>query len=173
MQDSVTDLLLLEQLATRLGEELKHRKWLVATAESCTGGWAAEAITAIAGSSDWFDRGFVTYSNLAKEQMLGVPATTIAAHGAVSAETAAAMARGALVHSQAFITVSITGVAGPSGGSPAKPVGTVWFGFAVRSGSVLTRKRHFFGDRRAIRAQAVEFALDGLSVLTRHRLPEV
>jgi len=157
----------LEALAAELGEGLKAHAGIAAAAESCTGGWVAQAITSIAGSSEWFDRGFVTYSNEAKQQMLGVPAATLAAHGAVSAETAAAMAGGALEHSRATIAVSITGVAGPAGGSAAKPVGTVWFGFASRGGPALTRHRLFAGDRAAIRRQAVAFALQGLQHLAR------
>lgn len=159
----------LESLAAELGEALKRRGWLAATAESCTGGWVAEAITGVAGSSDWFDRGFVTYSNDAKRDMLDVPTATIAAHGAVSGETAEVMARGALGHSRASLAVSITGVAGPSGGSAAKPVGTVWFGFAVRGGHIMTRHRLFHGDRRSIRMQAVVFALEGLINLAEDR----
>ncbi len=161
----------LERLAIALGEALKSRGWLAAAAESCTGGWVAQAITAIAGSSEWFERGFVTYSNEAKQEMLGIPAETLAANGAVSAETAAAMARGALANSRAGLAVSITGVAGPSGGSAAKPVGTVWFGFASPAGEVITRHRLFAGDRYAVRAQAVEFALQGLLALTANRAP--
>ncbi len=163
----------LERLASALGASLKSRGWLAATAESCTGGWVAQAITAIAGSSEWFERGFVTYSNVAKQEMLGVPAATIAANGAVSAETAAAMARGALANSRAGLAVSITGVAGPSGGSAEKPVGTVWFGFASATGNVVTRHRLLAGDRYLIRAQAVEFALEGLLALAANRVPEV
>lgn len=162
----------LERLAMALGHALEQRDLMAATAESCTGGWVAQAITAIAGSSAWFERGFVTYSNEAKQEMLGVPAETIATHGAVSAETAAAMARGALARSRAALAVSITGVAGPTGGSVAKPVGTVWFGFAVRAGALSTRHRLFAGDRYSIRAQAVRFALQGLLALAAERVPD-
>jgi nicotinamide-nucleotide amidase len=156
---------LLAQLAADLGAALRARGLLAATAASCTGGWVAQAITAIAGSSEWFERGFVTYSNAAKQELLGVSAATIAAHGAVSPETAAAMASGVLGHSRAALAVSITGVAGPSGGSDSKPVGTVWFGFAARGKGVETRHRLFAGDRYAIRAQAVVYALQGLVAL--------
>lgn len=159
----------LERLAAELGESLKRRGWLVATAESCTGGWVAEAMTAIAGCSEWFDRGFVTYSGEAKQDMLGVPTATLAAHGEVSSDTAAAMANGALDHSRASLAVSITGIAGPTGGSPEKPVGTVWFGFAVQGDQVATRHRLFEGDRRSIRLQAVVFALEGLINLAQDR----
>ena len=132
---------------------------MVATAESCTGGLIAAALTAIAGSSDVVERGFVTYSNEAKTEMLGVPAALIAQHGAVSAEIARAMAEGALAHSRADIAVSVTGVAGPGGGSEAKPVGLVWFGLARRGAPTRTERRVFPGDRTAIRAAAVDTAL--------------
>jgi len=161
-----------ERLAAELGELLKRRGWLAATAESCTGGWVAETITAIAGCSEWFDRGFVTYSGEAKQDMLGVPATTIAVYGEVSSETAAAMATGALDHSRASLAVSITGIAGPTGGSTTKPVGTVWFGFAVGAGQVATRHRLFEGDRRIIRLQAVIFAVEGLINLAQDHSPD-
>ena len=149
----------LEALASELGAALLARQWLLVTAESCTGGWIAEAVTTIAGSSAWYERGFVTYSNEAKQEMLGVPAAIIAAHGAVSDETAAAMARGALAHSRAHIAVAVTGVAGPTGGSASKPVGTVWFGFACSGQEVATHHQLFGGDRTSIRRQAVVFAL--------------
>jgi nicotinamide-nucleotide amidase len=137
----------------------------VATAESCTGGWAAQVITHTAGSSAWFDRGFVTYSNEAKQDMLGVRPETLAAHGAVSEETAAEMACGALAHSDATLALSITGIAGPTGGSPDKPVGTVCFGWCVRDGLPQTERRQFAGDREAVRRQAVIHALNGLATL--------
>ncbi|MBI2801745.1 MAG: nicotinamide-nucleotide amidase [Gammaproteobacteria bacterium] len=162
----------LEELALALGDALNKKKWTLATAESCTGGWVTQAVTAIAGSSAWFDRGFVTYSNEAKHEMLGVALATIVEHGAVSSATAEAMARGALIHSPAALAVSITGVAGPTGASSTKPVGTVWFGFAVRDGVTMTRHRVFAGDRHAVRIQAVEFALRGLLAITADRAPE-
>ena len=162
----------LENLALTLGQALNAKSWTLAAAESCTGGWVAQAMTAIAGSSVWFDRGFVTYSNDAKHEMLGVTLATIADHGAVSSATADAMARGALANSRATLAVSITGVAGPTGGSATKPVGTVWFGFAVRDGVTLTRHRVFDGDRHAIRIQAVAFALRGLLAISADQLPE-
>jgi nicotinamide-nucleotide amidase len=148
-------------LAESLGRALKARNaWLV-TAESCTGGWAAEAVTAIAGSSAWFERGFVTYSNTAKEEMLGVRAQTLTHEGAVSEETAREMALGALAHSRATLALAITGIAGPAGGTPAKPVGTVCFAWASRSGALRSETRHFSGDREAVRRQSVERALAG------------
>ena len=137
---------------------------MLATAESCTGGWVSQAVTAVAGSSEWFDRGFVTYSNEAKIEMLGVPETMIRDYGAVSEETARAMASGALARSQAGVAVSITGVAGPSGGSPRNPVGTVCFAWAaqdvLRSGRML-----FSGSRDAVRRQSVVHALEGVRAL--------
>ena len=146
-------------LSRTLGERLLARGWLLATAESCTGGGIASAVTDVSGSSAWFDRGFVTYSNAAKQELLGVPAATLDTHGAVSEATARAMASGALARSAAQLTVAVTGVAGPSGGSPAKPVGTVWFGYAAAGGAVHARLHRFDGDRAAVRARTVERAL--------------
>ena len=132
---------------------------LLATAESCTGGLIAAALTAIAGSSDVVDRGFVTYSNEAKTEMLGVPAELIARVGAVSQEVAARMAEGALVHSHADLAVSVTGIAGPGGGSADKPVGLVWFGLARRGAATTTHSDVFPGDRAEVRAATVRRAL--------------
>lgn len=137
----------------------RARGWRVATAESCTGGLVAAALTAIAGSSDVVERGFVTYSNEAKAELLGVPPATIAAHGAVSAETAAAMAQGALVRAPVELAVSVIGVAGPGGGSTEKPVGLVIFGLARRGGACRTERRVFRGDRAAVREAALTMAL--------------
>jgi len=136
-------------------------KLKLATAESCTGGMIAAACTDLAGSSDWFERGFVTYSNDAKTELLDVQAQLLLSEGAVSEAVARAMVRGALAHSHAQVAVAVTGVAGPTGGSPAKPVGTVWFGFAV-PGQVITEKRHFDGDRAAVRAATVRHAFTRL-----------
>ncbi|HEY8162454.1 MAG TPA: CinA family protein [Methylocystis sp.] len=139
----------------------KERGWRVSTAESCTGGLVSAALTGIPGASEVFDRGFVTYSNAAKTEMLGVPEALLAAHGAVSAETARAMAEGALVHSQADVAVAITGVAGPGGGSPQKPVGLVHFACAKRGGDVALLERRFGPlSRDEIRSAAVDQALD-------------
>jgi nicotinamide-nucleotide amidase len=149
-------------LAERLGRILNERGWTVATAESCTGGLIAGAITDIAGSSAWFDRGFVTYSNEAKVDMLGVSTTTLDAHGAVSEATAREMVSGALARSDATIAVAVTGIAGPAGGTPAKPVGLVWLAWGRRDGRVDARSEHFEGDRAAVRAATVEQALEGL-----------
>lgn len=152
----------LEKLAEHVGLALLERgQWLVA-AESCTGGWVAQSVTAIAGSSAWFDRGFVTYSNAAKVDMLAVPETTLARHGAVSEATARAMAQGALAHSRADWSVAITGIAGPTGGTPEKPVGTVCFAWASRDGGCEAQTCHFGGDRAAVREQSVFHALSGL-----------
>ena len=149
-------------LATALGQALLGSGLSVATAESCTGGLIAGAITDVAGSSGWFDRGFVTYSNDAKIGMLGVRAETLAAHGAVSEATAAEMAAGALAHSRADLAVAVTGIAGPDGGTPGKPVGTVCFAWARKGGAVATATRRFPGDRAAVRAATVGAALQGL-----------
>ena len=152
----------LEALAAKVAALLTINGQRLATAESCTGGWIAQCLTAIAGSSDWFERGFVTYSNEAKVEMLGVDADALLAHGAVSEATAAAMAAGALRHSHADWALAVTGIAGPSGGSKDKPVGTVCFGWAAFDGRVDTQTRHFSGDREAVRAQSVAHALAGL-----------
>ena len=151
----------MDALAKRLGERLKRSNEMLATAESCTGGWAAQVVTSVAGSSAWFERGFVTYSNEAKQELLGVRAETLNAHGAVSEETAREMARGALERSQATVAVSITGVAGPTGGTPEKPVGTVCFAWA-RGSAVRSETRRLAGDREAIRRQSVILALEGV-----------
>lgn len=152
----------LEELSEQLGARLLERdEWLV-TAESCTGGWVAQTVTAIAGSSGWFDRGFVTYSNAAKRDMLGVPETTLDRHGAVSEATARAMAIGALEHSRGDWSVAITGIAGPSGGTPDKPVGTVCFAWAWRAGGCEAQTCHFPGGRTEVRALSVRHALRGL-----------
>ena len=152
----------LEKLAEQVGMRLIERGEMLATAESCTGGWVAQALTAIAGSSAWFDRGFVTYSNGAKVDMLGVPETTLARHGAVSEATARAMAQGALDHSQAHWALAITGIAGPTGGTPEKPVGTVCFAWAWRDGGCEAQNCCFRGGRADVRALAVRHALHGL-----------
>lgn len=141
-----------------LADLLIAHNWKLATAESCTGGLIAACCTDVAGSSDWFDRGFVTYSNAAKTEMLGVDAALIAQHGAVSEPVARAMVQGALQHSAAQVAVSVTGIAGPGGGSPAKPVGTVWMGWATPAG-VVTEVHHFAGDRAQVRAATVQHAL--------------
>lgn len=145
--------------AVTFSKRLLAAKLILATAESCTGGWVAEAVTSIPGSSAFFDSGFVTYSNAAKQLMLGVQEQTLADFGAVSEQTAIEMAEGALSHSSADISIAITGIAGPDGGSPDKPVGTVWFAFGKRGDLTRTALQQFSGDRQAIRQQAVIFAL--------------
>ncbi len=150
------------QLALTLGQRLKKRGWKLVTAESCTGGGLAYFITDIPGSSDWLERGYVTYSNAAKQELLHVPLNTLKHSGAVSRETAEAMAEGALAHSEAQLSVAITGIAGPTGGSPEKPVGTVWFGWAGIHADTVTEVQHFSGDRHAVREQSICFALERL-----------
>lgn len=149
----------LEHLAAQLGQALMRHGWRLAVAESCTGGWAAQSLTAVAGSSQWFERGFVTYSNDAKQDLLGVTGKTLVQFGAVSAETARAMAEGVLAHSRAQVAFSITGIAGPTGGTPDKPVGTVCFGWAWPGAATVTAREHFAGDRRQVRAQSVRHVL--------------
>lgn len=158
------NLVKLNNLATRLGEIALAKSVVLAGAESCTGGLVAGAITAVSGSSQWFDRGWVTYSNDAKQALLGVSADTLARFGAVSEETAREMAFGALARSVATHAFSVTGVAGPTGGSPQKPVGMVCFGFASAQG-VETVTQHFDGDREAVRLQSVAFVLRTLTEL--------
>ena len=149
------------QLCTDLAQALKTQGAMMATAESCTGGLIAACCTGLSGSSDWFERGFVTYSNAAKTEQLGVPAALIEAHGAVSEPVARAMALGAVAHSRALVSVAVTGVAGPTGGSADKPVGLVWFGWAVGE-QAWTECRRFDGDRDAVRAATVRHGLQGL-----------
>ena len=145
-----------------MGSALKSKGLMLATAESCTGGWVGEAVTMVSGSSDWFERGFITYSNLAKQQMLGVSEETLAAHGAVSEPTVREMAAGALNHSLAQVAVAVSGVAGPAGGTPAKPVGTVCFAWDLIDSAPRCETHHFGGDREAVRRQSVIVALDGI-----------
>lgn len=154
----MTDML---KLAEKVGEALKTKKLLLSVAESCTGGGVSYALTEIAGSSEWFDCGFVPYSNSAKTEMLNIPASLIAQHGAVSEEIAAAMAEGALANSEAHVAISTTGIAGPGGAVPGKPVGTVCFGWRV-GGVTHTERKVFSGDRHAVREQTVTHALSKL-----------
>jgi len=154
------------KLATELGAALKSRGWALALAESCTGGWAAQTVTEISGSSAWFDRGFVTYNNSAKIEMLGVQETTLQQHGAVSEPTVQEMALGALTHSHAQISAAISGIAGPDGGTPQKPVGMVCFAWARPNGLLHSEIHYFSGDREAVRRQSVETALRGAITLT-------
>jgi nicotinamide-nucleotide amidase len=149
------------ELAAQVGEALKAKKLLLTIAESCTGGGIAQAITEIAGSSEWFDCGFITYSNSSKSELLDIPAAMLAQHGAVSEEIAAAMAEGALAASEAHVAISTTGIAGPGGAVPGKPVGTVCFGWAV-GGVTHTERLVFSGDRNAVREQTITHSLDRL-----------
>ncbi len=148
----------------RLAQLLTLRGWMMASAESCTGGLIAAACTDLAGSSEWFERGFVTYSNAAKTELLGVDEQLIEQHGAVSEPVANAMALGAVLHSRAEVAVAVTGIAGPSGGAPDKPVGTVWFGWSIQ-GVVHTEMKIYSGDRAAVRVAAVQHALHRMTTL--------
>lgn len=152
----------LQQLSQRIGEQLKARQATVTAAESCTGGWIAKVFTDISGSSAWFERGFVTYSNEAKQQMVEVQATTLAQFGAVSEQTVREMARGACHAAAAEYGIAVSGIAGPDGGSEEKPVGTVWFAIAGPDGRVLAQRQNFSGDREAVRRQSVTWALQTL-----------
>ncbi|OYY72985.1 MAG: damage-inducible protein CinA [Gammaproteobacteria bacterium 28-57-27] len=152
-------------MACELGETMAARGLMLAVAESCTGGWLAKAVTDIAGSSAWFDRGFVTYSNQAKQDMLGVPEALLRSHGAVSEASVLAMVEGALEHSLADISVAISGIAGPGGATPDKPVGTVWLAWARRGEQAKARRFVFDGDRESVRAQAVVAGIDGVLLL--------
>lgn len=149
-------------LAVRVGEALAQRGWMLVTAESCTGGWVGQAVTAVAGSSDWYERGFITYSNRSKCEMLGVQQVTLDQFGAVSPQTAQEMVIGALNRSHAEIGASITGIAGPDGGTATKPVGMVYFAWATKDGLVQQQTHRFKGDRETIRHLAVETALRGI-----------
>ncbi len=151
-----------ERLARRVGALLVERGLTCATAESCTGGWVAQVLTSVAGSSDWFECGFVTYSNAAKRDILGVSADLLVEFGAVSEATAAAMASGALARSAAGAALAVTGIAGPDGGTPDKPVGTVAFAWVLEGTTAETALAHFSGDRTAVRRLSVEYAIDGL-----------
>jgi nicotinamide-nucleotide amidase len=152
----------MHELAADLGRQLKAARRTLVTAESCTGGWAAQAVTAAAGSSDWFERGFVTYSNDAKRELLGVTADTLKRHGAVSEQTAREMAAGALSRSRANVALAITGIAGPAGGSAEKPVGTVCFAWAAAGAPTRSETVLLAGDREAVRRQSVIHALQGV-----------
>jgi nicotinamide-nucleotide amidase len=158
----ITESMSIETLALNLVRQMREKSRVLATAESCTGGWVAQAVTAIPGSSNCFDRGFVTYSNLSKQQMLGVRAHTIEEHGAVSEAVVREMTDGVLQHSPADISVAISGIAGPGGGSEEKPVGTVWIAWQQRGEAPASSRYHFSGDREQVRQQAVDMALRGL-----------
>lgn len=150
------------EIAQELGQALQARRLLVTTAESCTGGWVGQAITAIAGSSEWFERGFVSYSDTAKQEMLGVSEQTLRQYGAVSEETALEMAEGALRFSHAHLSLAVTGIAGPTGATPDKPIGLVWIAWSSLQLPPKAKKAYFSGDRDQIRQQAVALAMTGL-----------
>lgn len=152
----------LTKIVEELAQHLISLNIKLVVAESCTGGWIAKVLTDLPGSSNWFDRGFVTYSNQAKQEMIGVAESTLEAFGAVSEETAKEMAVGAIKHSAADVSLSVTGIAGPTGGSSNKPVGLVWFAWANKEGSIASENKIFRGDRNAVREQTVEYALKRL-----------
>jgi nicotinamide-nucleotide amidase len=151
----------MDDLAKRVGQRLKAANAVLVTAESCTGGWVAQLVTSVAGSSDWFDRGFVTYSDASKQDLLGVRAETLRQHGAVSEQTAREMVLGALARSQGTVALSVTGVAGPTGGTKDKPIGTVCFAWARRK-RAQSETRLFSGNRESVRRQSVIHALEGV-----------
>jgi nicotinamide-nucleotide amidase len=162
---------LIYDLAERVGRALERRKLMLTTAESCTGGWVAEAITMVAGSSAWFERGFVTYTNVSKHEMLGVGAHTLERHGAVSEEVVREMVAGALHASHAQVALAVSGVAGPSGGTPQKPVGTVCFAWGMNGSAALAETRQFAGDREAVRRQSVVHSLAVVLEMLEKALP--
>jgi nicotinamide-nucleotide amidase len=155
----------LRMLAETLGAHLRERRQTLVTAESCTGGWIAKVLTDIPGSSEWFECGLATYSYEAKQALLGVSPLTLEHFGAVSRETVLEMVSGALVHSGAGLAVAVTGIAGPTGGTPDKPVGTVWIAWKRRGGYPTAETFHFDGDREAVRRQTVAAALRGLDAI--------
>jgi nicotinamide-nucleotide amidase len=159
----------MNQLAAQVGAALCAHGMMLATAESCTGGGVASAVTEIAGSSSWFERGFVTYANQAKIDMLGVSPDTLARFGAVSEATVREMVEGALLRSQAQIALAVSGIAGPGGGTPEKPVGTIWFAWGIKDGERVARLNQLEGNREEIREQAVRIALQGVIELLDHR----
>lgn len=159
----------MKQLAKLVGAALKAHGLMLVTAESCTGGGVASAVTDIAGSSAWFDRGFVTYSNQAKMDMLGVSPATLLRFGAVSEATVREMIEGALLHSFSQVALAVSGIAGPGGGTPDKPVGTVWFAWGIKNGVNITRLYQLAGDRAEIRDHAIRIALEGVLELLENR----
>src|SRR5687767_12225344 len=156
-------------LAERVGKALKSRNLMLVTAESCTGGWIAQAVTMVPGSSEWFERGYVTYTYISKREMLGVKDATLGVHGAVAEEVVREMAEGALERSHAQVSVAVSGIAGPGGGTPGKPVGTVCFAWAAKDGATRAQTVRFRGDRDAVRRLSVERALEGVLALVAHR----
>lgn len=152
----------MQDLVTKIAAKLLEKKMVLATAESCTGGWIAQQLTDVAGSSEWFDCGFVTYSNESKKRLLGVSAVSLDTCGAVSKEVVSEMAEGVLSSAEVSISVATSGIAGPGGGSVEKPVGTVWFAWAEQGKDTRTEKKQFSGDRESVRKQAVKYALEGI-----------
>ena len=152
----------IENMAIQIGSALKSHGLMLATAESCTGGAVASAITDIAGSSEWFERGFITYSNEAKREMLGVDQDTLTRYGAVSEVVVREMVAGALHHSHAQVALAVSGIAGPAGGMPDKPVGTMWFAWGITGGQCVARLHHLSGNRAEIRMQSVRIAFQGV-----------
>jgi nicotinamide-nucleotide amidase len=167
------DDLMLQDLAIKASVALAQQGLLLATAESCTGGWLGQTITSIAGSSSWYDRGFITYATASKHEMLGVSTSTLEQYGAVSEQTASEMAAGVITHSHAQVAVSITGIAGPDGGTPEKPVGMVCFAWMMKDGLACAETRYFTGSREEIRRQSVAEALQGLIDLLHGVPPQV
>lgn len=159
----------MDSLAAQVGSLLKSHGLMLATAESCTGGGVAHAITEVAGSSAWFERGFVTYSNQSKHQMLGVRESTLKQHGAVSEMTVREMVTGALQYSSAQVALAVSGIAGPGGGTAEKPVGTVWFAWGMKDGEIRAQRRQLDGNRAEVRAQSVDIALQGIVNLLNNR----
>jgi nicotinamide-nucleotide amidase len=155
----------MDVLAAQVGGMLKSHGMRIVTAESCTGGGVAQAITEVAGSSAWFERGFVTYSNLSKQQLLQVRETTLQQHGAVSEATVREMVEGALANSDAQVALAVSGIAGPDGGTAEKPVGTVWFAWGIKHGVTWARLHHLEGNRAEVRSRAVRIALQGVQDL--------
>ncbi len=152
----------LYEKANQLGRALSEQGFWLCTAESCTGGWLGKVLTDVSGSSAWYERGFITYTNQAKQEMLGVSKEVLVEYGAVSESTVLAMARGALAHSRADFSVAITGIAGPGGATPRKPVGTVWFAWARNNDFIHSELHQFIGDREEVRRQAVQQAVQGV-----------
>ncbi|WP_455202563.1 nicotinamide-nucleotide amidase [Kaarinaea lacus] len=152
----------LQHLSEQVGRRLLEKRLWLATAESCTGGWISQSITDIAGSSQWFDRGFVTYTNEAKQDMLNVSPDTLVQHGAVSEQTVMEMVQGVLAKSRADVALAVTGIAGPTGGTPEKPVGMVWHAWSMRDAAPVTQVEHYLGNRYEVRQQTVETALQGI-----------
>ena len=161
----------LYKLAEEVGSALKARRLMLVTAESCTGGWISEAVTMVPGSSDWFERGFVTYTYISKREMLGVKEETLGRHGAVAEEVVREMAAGALARSHAQVVVAVSGVAGPGGGTPEKPVGTVCFAWGAKDARPRSETKRFPGDREAVRRLSVEHALKGVLALLARQKP--